>query len=81
MRPVTLNYAGISDPAIRAALAEIERASHEMNPVDIAQNFSINGTLTVGRTLNVSAQTLAEVYSVLGTLLRDLQKGGASRTT
>ena len=47
MRPVTLNYAGISDPAIRAALAEIERASHEMNPVDIAQNFSINGTLAV----------------------------------
>lgn len=76
MRPVTLN-----PDNVRASLQEIERASHENDAVEIAQNFSMSGTLTPTRVLSLTAPSLANIAAVLGTLISDMQKGGLNRTT
>lgn len=76
MRPVTIN-----PDNVRAALMEIDRASHENDLVEIAQNFSTTGAYTTTRTLNATAPTLANVVAVLATLIADMQKGGLNRTT
>lgn len=76
MRPVTLNPTNVA-----AALTEIERASHENDIVEVAQNYSLTGTLVPTRVLNVAAPTAANVAAVLATLLDDLKKGGLNRTT
>lgn len=76
MRPVTLNA---FDPT--AALREIERASHEADLTEIAQNFILSGTLTPTYTLNLAAPTAANIAAVLGTLILAMQKGGTTRTT
>lgn len=76
MRPVTLNPTNLVE-----ALREIERASHDADIVEIAQNFSITGVLTPTRTLNLTAPTAANIAAVLGTLISDMQRGGLNRTT
>jgi hypothetical protein len=76
MRPVTLNP---EDPA--SSLREIERASHENDVGEAAQNFSFTGAVTVTTNLNISSPTLANTNAVLATLLEILQKGGINRTT
>lgn len=56
---------------------EIFRASQEADVVDIGQSFTINGSFTETRTLNVSAPTTANIAAVLATLISDMQRGGA----
>ncbi len=76
MRPVTIN---VHDP--RTALEEIQRASHEADLTEIAQNFSSTGTLTETFAVNLSSPTAANVAAVLATLIAVLQRGGPNRTT
>jgi hypothetical protein len=80
MRPVTLNLSAIKDPAVLAALREIMMSSNLNDIVKIASNYTITGTLTVTRTLNVSTATASQIANFIGTLILDLQKGGANRT-
>lgn len=82
MRKVAqVNTAGVQDPAVKALFDEIFRASNENDTTDIAQAFTITGSFTATRTLNVSAPTLANVVAVLATLLGDMQRGGTNRNT
>lgn len=76
MRPVTINP---SDP--QSALAEIQRASHENDLVEAAQNFSFDAPPTETLTLQVGAPSLANTNAVLATLLQIHQRGGLNRTT
>ncbi len=76
MRPVTINPHHTA-----AALNELQNASRENDLVDIAQNFSMTGTLTSTTVLNLSAPTAANIAAVLGTLLEIMQKGNINRTT
>lgn len=64
----------------KSALLEIQRASGENDTIDMAQNFTLSGTLTQTTTLNLSSPTVANVAAVLGTLLNMMQKGGTKRT-
>lgn len=76
MRPVTLNQANVG-----AALLEIERASHEADTTEMAQNFTFDATFTSTLQLAVAAPTLANTNAVLASLIQILQKGGLDRTT
>lgn len=77
MRPVTLNPANVA-----AALVEIERASHENDVTEIAQNFSVdNPAFTQVFQLNTTSPSTSNIVAVLATLLTILQKGGLNRTT
>lgn len=76
MRPVTLNP---NDP--RSALQEIERASHEADVTEMAQNFSFDASFTQELELAVAVPTLANTNAVLASLIQILQKGGLNRTT
>jgi len=76
MRPVTLNPNNVP-----SALAEIERASHECDTTEIAQNFTLDAPITEQLQLLTSAPTLANTNLVLATLLQILQRGGLNRTT
>jgi hypothetical protein len=86
MRPVTINT-GAKDPAVAAALAEIQRASHEADLMEIFQNFTIIGTFTVNRTLVTASSvsplpsTLNDVVNFLCTMISDIKTGGLNRTT
>lgn len=74
------NIAGM--PAdIQALFNEITQASHDADGTDIGGAFTITGSFTETRTLNVTAPTLANAVAVLATLILDLQRGGATRTT
>lgn len=75
MRRVTINP---HDPT--NALREIMTASGENDLLDLAQNFTLSGTLTQTTTLNLSSPTAANIAAVLGTLIAMAQKGGANRT-
>lgn len=68
-------------PEIQAVLDEIFRASNENDTIDISNAFTIQGTFTATRTLNVTAPTLANVAAVLATLIQDMQRGGTNRNT
>ena len=82
MRPVTLlQTALVKDPIVKSALQEVERASQESDIVLIAQNFTITGSYTATRTLNVSTAALSDLIAFVATLVSDLQKGGANRAT
>lgn len=82
MRRVNLPMAGqIKDPAARAAITEIERASAEVDVLDIASAYTITGTLTETRELNVTAPSTANIAAVLATLITDLKRGGQFRNT
>jgi len=76
MRPVTLPYGDI-----QASLRELERASHENDVVDIAQNFTITGNFAQTTNLNVGSPSLANIAAVLATLIVTMQRGGFNRTT
>lgn len=66
---------------IQQIFNEIFKASQDADLVDIGNSFTVNGTFTETRTLNVTAPTLGNVAAVLGTLLRDFQRGGENRST
>jgi hypothetical protein len=77
MRPVTVNP---RDPV--SALREIERASHENDVLEIAQNFTVdNPAFAHALQVNTAAPTAANCAAVLATLLTIIQKGGLNRTT
>lgn len=65
---------------IQALFNLIFKASRDADVVDIAQSYTITGTFTETRTLNVSAPTTANIAAVLATLLLDFQRGGPNRT-
>lgn len=67
--------------SIQSIFNEIEKASKDADGVDISAAFSVNGAFTETRVLNVTAPTAANVAAVLATLLADLKRGGARRTT
>jgi hypothetical protein len=71
---------GVS-PQIQKAFNQIYRASQDADVVDLGQAYTITGTFTPTRTLNVEAPTLANIAAVLATLLLDFQQGGPNRTT
>jgi hypothetical protein len=82
MRRVNLTGIGfIQDPAIRAALQAIELASAEVDLTDIANGFTVSGTYTQTRTLNVTSPTLANAVAVLATFIDDCKRGGQNRST
>lgn len=83
MRPVQLSFVigRVRDPAAADALKEIELASNEANIVDIAQAFTITGSYTETRSLQVGVSTLAQTQAFIATLIADLQRGGAFRST
>jgi len=66
---------------IMSAIRQIELASNEADVTIIAKNFAISGSFTPTRTLDAGSPTLANVVAVLATIIQDLQKGGANRTT
>jgi hypothetical protein len=80
VKPVTLNLTAIKDPAVRAALQDLQTASRLNDLVTIAQNYTITGPVATTRSLNVSTATTAHIANFLATLVLDLQKGGANRT-
>lgn len=55
-------------------------ASRDADLVDIAQNYTITGTFTPTRNLNVTSPTTANIAAVLATLISDFQAGGPNRT-
>lgn len=77
MRPIT-----IVDPAnVTAALMEIERASHDADIVEMAQNFSPDTqSFTATYTINTTTPSLANIANFIATFLTVLQKGGLNRT-
>lgn len=83
MRPIQISGAigRVRDPAVVDALREIELASQEANIVDIAQAFTITGAFTETRELEIGVSTLAETQAFIATLIADLKRGGAFRTT
>ena len=76
MRPVTANPQNTA-----TSIAELCQASRENDICDLAQNFTMTGTLTSTTNLNLSSPTVANVAAVLGTLLEIMQKGGVHRST
>ena len=76
-----VNVGSVQDRNVRALFDEIFRASTENDTVDISQAFTIKGTFTATRTLNVTSPTIANVAAVLATLIQDLQRGGTNRNT
>lgn len=77
MRPVTLNPNNVP-----ASLTEIERASHENDLVEIAQNFFVdNPAFTQAFTINTTAPTAVNCANFLATLITVMQRGGLKRTT
>lgn len=77
MRPVTLDINNV-----RAALLELERASHEADTTEIAQNFTVDDpAFTPEYEVNTTTPTAANVAAVLATLITVLTKGGLNRTT
>lgn len=77
MRPVEIN---VDNP--REALLEIQRASHDADITEIAQNFTVdNPAFTEALTLNTTAPTVQNLADVLATLLTIMQKGGLNRST
>lgn len=82
MRRVNLPGVGlIKDQAVRDAIREIELASAEVDLLDIANAFTITGTYTETRTLNVGVSTLAQTQAFIATLINDFKRGGQHRTT
>jgi hypothetical protein len=80
MRRLNLQLNPSLDPAVRAALLEIERASHDDNIIDMLAPFEITGAFTETRTLDVGTSTLTETQEFIATLISDLKRGGQNRT-
>jgi hypothetical protein len=82
MRRVNLNMLGlITDPSTRAALQALELASAEVDLTDISNAFTVSGTYTQTRILNVTTPTLANIAAVLATFIDDCKRGGQYRST
>jgi hypothetical protein len=83
MRAVNIGnaIARVKDQAVRDALREIELASAEVNTIDIVTPYTITGTYTETRSLNVGVSTLAQTQAFLATLINDFKRGGESRST
>jgi len=85
MRPVTLPPAPASTDAearwrwLVAALGEIERASQN-DPAQILDSYSVTGTATTTRSINVLSPTPSNTAQVLATLIADFQARGVNRT-
>lgn len=71
---------GVPQP-IQDIFNQIFRASAEADVVDIGSEYTVNGTFTEERELNVTAPTAANIAAVLATLLADLKNGGAKKST
>ena len=65
---------------LQAMFNQIVEASQSGDITDIGGAFTVTGTYTPTRTLNVTSPTLANVVAVLATLIADLKAGGANRT-
>lgn len=71
----------VKDQAVRDALSEIQLASAEVNTIDIVTPYTITGTYTETRELEVGVSTLAETQAFIATLINDFKRGGVSRST
>lgn len=78
----------LSQPPMPGVPPEVQRifnmifsASRDADLVDIAGGYTISGTFTETRTLNVSSPTTANLAAVFATFLLDCQRGGPNRTT
>lgn len=82
MRPVVLGQS-ISkadfDRWVEEALREIERASYE-DIAEVADGFSITGSFTETRILDVSSPSTANIAAFLATFITDLKKRGIHKT-
>jgi hypothetical protein len=85
MRPFTLPPEPASkDPESRwrwlvAALHEIERAAQDDRDI-IFDSYSVTGTLTTNRIVNVAQPTAANAAQIIATLIADFQARGVNRT-
>lgn len=82
MRRVDLQMLGlVRDPAVREALREIALASAEVDLTDISNAFTVDGSYTETRTLNVTSPTLENLVAFVATFIDDCKRGGEHRTT
>lgn len=82
MRRVNPSSIGfIKDQAARDAIKEIVGASAEVDLLDIANAFTITGTFSELRTLNVGTSTLAQTQAFIATFINDCKRGGQHRST
>lgn len=78
MRP--LNFFSLNNLAdVIRALRQIETASRE-DIETVADAFTVSGSFTDTRELNVSAPSTANIAAVLATFLSDLKARGSTRT-
>jgi hypothetical protein len=83
MTPVVLGQPLSNTPEafmewVRLCLIEIERASYE-DIAEVADGYTITGTLTETRDLDVSTPSTANIAAVLGTLITDIKRRGQKR--
>lgn len=81
MRPLYLGQMHGIPQEIQNVFNEIEKASKEADVIEIGQGFTFNGSFTETRELNVTSPSAANIAAVLATLISDLQRGGANKTT
>jgi hypothetical protein len=62
------------------SLREVENASVE-NPIAVFDSYSSNSTFTTTRQVNVTAPSLANLATVLASLIADMRKRGTKKTT
>lgn len=82
MRPVSLG-SPLKDGDLHwmmRALREIENASYE-DTSEVADAFTISGTLTETRTLDVDSPTASNIAAVLATFIADLKRRGTKKDT
>lgn len=67
---------------IQAIFNEIFRASQEADVVDIGNAFSFDDPdlYVETRELNLTAPSAANIAAVLATLIKDMQRGGATKS-
>jgi hypothetical protein len=75
------NTGNIKDPVAKAAIEALIRASAEVDITDIFAPYTITGSFTETRDLNVTTPTLANIAAVLATIITDCKRGGQHRTT
>lgn len=83
MTPVSLGYPLTDSPEafmewVKTAMRTIEEASYE-DIAEVADGYTITGTLTETRDINVTTPTAANVAAVLATLITDLKRRGQKR--
>jgi hypothetical protein len=73
------NLTGLT-PQLQKLFNTIFSASRDADIVDLGQAYTITGTFTPTRNLNVSSPSLANIAAVLATLISDFKSGGQNRT-